>query len=99
MEFLGDAVLGLVVCRRIYNQHPLMLEGEMTKIKSMVVSRQSCAEIAKSLGLPKHLKLGKGMQGNDQPSSLAAAAFEAIIAAVYQDAGFEPTRADAHPVG
>ena len=65
MEFLGDAVLGLVVCERIYNQHPTMLEGEMTKIKSMVVSRQSCAEIAKELGLPKHLKLGKGMQGTD----------------------------------
>ena len=92
MEFLGDAVLGLVVCERIYNQYPTMLEGEMTKIKSMVVSRQSCAEIAKELGLPKHLKLGKGMQGNDQPSSLAAAAFEAIIAAVYQDAGFDAAR-------
>lgn len=93
MEFLGDAVLGLVVCERIYNQYPTMLEGEMTKIKSMVVSRQSCAEIAKELGLPKHLKLGKGMQGTDQPSSLAAAAFEAIIAAVYQDAGFDAARA------
>ncbi|MBS0186461.1 MAG: ribonuclease III [Planctomycetes bacterium] len=92
MEFLGDAVLGMIVCERVFSQFPAMLEGEMTKIKSMVVSRQSCAAIAKELGLPACLRLGKGMKGGDQPSSLAAAAFEAVIAAVYLDAGLDAAR-------
>jgi ribonuclease-3 len=92
MEFLGDAVLGLIVCERVYSHFPAMLEGEMTKIKSMVVSRQSCAAIAVELGLPGFLRLGKGMKGSDQPASLAAAAFEAVIAAIYLDAGLDSTR-------
>ena len=89
MEFLGDAVLGLVVCERIYMRYPQMLEGEMTKIKSLVVSRQTCADIAKELGLDRALKVGKGMRGagGEPPASLAAAALEAIIAAVYLDGG------------
>jgi len=89
MEFLGDAVLGLVVCERIYSRYPQMLEGEMTKIKSLVVSRQTCADIAKDLGLDRALNVGKGMRGagGEPPASLAAAALEAIIAAVYLDGG------------
>ncbi|MBS0190240.1 MAG: ribonuclease III [Phycisphaerales bacterium] len=92
MEFLGDSVLGLIVCERVFTQFPHMLEGEMTKIKSMVVSRQSCGAIAKDLGLPSFLKLGKGMKGGEQPASLAAAAFEAVIAAVFLDAGLDAAR-------
>jgi len=89
MEFLGDAVLGMVVCERVFTAFPAMLEGEMTKIKSMVVSRQTCAAIAKEMGLPACLRLGKGTKGGEQPSSLAAAAFEAVIAAVFLDGGLE----------
>ncbi len=93
MEFLGDAVLGMVVCERVFAAFPMMLEGEMTKIKSMVVSRQSCAAIAKELGLQTFLRLGKGMKGGgEQPSSLAAAAFEAVIAAIFLDAGMDAAR-------
>src|SRR3954467_14376386 len=61
LEFLGDSVLGLVVCSYLYDQYDDLLEGEMTKIKSTVVSRRVCAEIAASLGLDELLRLGKGM--------------------------------------
>lgn len=93
MEFLGDAVLGLVVCQRIYEKFPDLLEGEMTKIKSGVVSRQSCAQMADELGLTAHLTLGKGMKTHETlPLSLGAAALEAVIAAVYLDGGLEPAK-------
>lgn len=93
MEFLGDAVLGLIVCEMIFAKFPSLLEGEMTKIKSSAVSRQSCAEMSKSLGIDKHLRLGKGMQnGGELPSSLAAAVLESIIAAIYLDGGFDAAR-------
>ncbi|MDX2146805.1 MAG: ribonuclease III [Planctomycetota bacterium] len=90
MEFLGDAVLGLIACKRIYEKFPLLLEGDMTKIKSMTVSRNTCAAIATQLGLTDHLSLGKGMRTNGTlPSSLAAAALESVIAAIYVDGGYE----------
>lgn len=90
MEFLGDAVLGLVVCARIYERYPRLLEGEMTKIKSLAVSRQVCSEIAATLGLASFLILGKGMQSSsDMPASLPASALEAVIAAIYLDGGIE----------
>ncbi len=88
MEFFGDAILGLVVCKELFAKYPDLLEGEMTKIKSAVVSRQTCAILAKRLGLHEMLFLGKGMTGRSElPSSLAAAAFESIIAAIYMDSG------------
>ena len=91
LEFLGDAVLGLVICRDLFDRFPDLLEGEMTKIKSAAVSRQTCATVAFSLDLHNMLTLGKGMKsGNQQvPSSLAAGVLEAIIAAIYIDGGFE----------
>lgn len=89
MEFLGDSVLGLIVAERIFTQHPGLLEGEMTKIKSTAVSRQTCAMLARSLGLDELLVLGKGMQRNESmPQSLAAAVLEALIAALYLDGGY-----------
>ena len=94
LEFLGDAILGAIVCHRIYERFPRLLEGEMTKIKSAAVSRKACSEIARDLGLIDHLALGKGMQVHGRlPPSLAAAALEAVIAAVYLDAGYQATRA------
>jgi len=88
LEFLGDAVLGLVVCAHLYETFPEMLEGDMTKIKSVAVSRKICAKIARKLGLDKHLLLGKGMLGAQPlPSSLSAAVLESVIGAIYLDAG------------
>ncbi|MFN7021625.1 MAG: ribonuclease III [Phycisphaerales bacterium] len=99
MEFLGDSVLALVCCELIYSLYPDLLEGEMTKIKSTVVSRQTCATIARDLGLHKLLFLGKGMQTHRElPSSLAAAAVESVIAAIYLDAGIEPVRKFLRPL-
>ncbi len=88
LEFLGDAVLGMVVCDEIFQRYPNYLEGQLTKIKSAVVSRRTCAHIARDLGLIDLLQVGKGMCGLEAlPSSLAAAVLEAIIAAVYLDSG------------
>lgn len=93
LEFLGDSVLGLIVCERIFAKYPALLEGEMTKIKSLAVSRQTCALIARELGLADQLILGKGMQVNgERPASLAAAALESVVAAVYLDSGYEKVK-------
>jgi len=89
-EFLGDAVLGIVVCRQLFDSFPGYLEGDLTKIKSMLVSRKTCAKLAKQMGLHKFLKIGKGMANNHSPMSmsLSAGLFEAVIAAIYLDGGF-----------
>jgi ribonuclease-3 len=88
MEFLGDAILGAVVCDLLYHQYPEYLEGDLTKIKSIVVSRQTCAKISESLGMQEFLILGKGMTTHPTiPSSLLADVFESLIAAVYLDGG------------
>lgn len=90
MEFLGDAVLDLIICEALYHRFPQYLEGELTKIKSAVVSRRVCAEVAKETGLADLLITGKGITSTEQmPSSLAAAVYESIVAAIYLDQGFE----------
>lgn len=92
MEFLGDAILGAVVCERLYRQFPEYLEGDLTKLKSMVVSRQTCAKISQALGLKEFLILGKGMTTNPVvPMSLLADVLESLIAAIYLDGGTEPS--------
>jgi len=99
LEFLGDAVLGIVVCDMIFRRYPQYLEGEMTKVKSLAVSRQTCAEISSRLGLERLLILGKGMQSNAPlPSSLGAAAIESVIGAIYLDGGFEAAAAFLRPL-
>ncbi len=92
MEFLGDSVLGLVVCQELYESYPDSLEGEMTRVKSAVVSRQTCAEVAEDVGLPEMLLLGKGMKQPELPMSVAAAVFESLIGAIYVDGGLAPAR-------
>ncbi len=90
LEFLGDAILGMVICDYLFRTFPSALEGELTKIKSNVVSRRTCAEIALEIGLDEGLLLGKGMGSRENlPHSLAAAAFEAVIGAMYLDGGLE----------
>jgi ribonuclease-3 len=99
LEFLGDSVLGLVVARRVFERYPDLLEGEMTKIKSSVVSRQTCAVLARSLGLPELLDLGKGMRSaHVLPQSLAAGVFESVVAAIYLDGGYEAARRFLEPL-
>jgi ribonuclease-3 len=93
LEFLGDAVLALVVCQALYERFTNYLEGDLTKIKSMLVSRGTCAQISRKLGLQKFLKVGKGMTSNKALSgSLAAGVLETIIGAIYLDGGLESAR-------
>ncbi len=93
LEFLGDAILGFVVCDALYNQYEDYLEGDLTKIKSVVVSRQTCAKVSKSMGLQEFLIVGKGMASNPTvPNSLLADVFESLIAAIYEDGGFDESR-------
>ncbi len=92
LEFLGDVVLGLVVCEKLYRDHEDYQEGELTKIKSAVVSRRICAEVAEGLGIPELLHIGKGFGRRGLPTSLAAAVLESVIGAIYIDGGLEPAR-------
>ena len=94
LEFLGDAILGFVVCERLFQLFPDYLEGDLTKIKSIVVSRSTCAKISDQMGLADFLILGKGMTTNPRvPASLLADVFESLTAAIYLDGG-EPAARD-----
>jgi len=87
-EFLGDAILADVICRTLFERFPNYLEGDLTKIKSMLVSRRTCAKIVKQLDLQKFLKVGKGMDDKRALlGSIAAGLLEAIITAIYIDGG------------
>lgn len=88
LEFLGDAILGMVVCHELYRRFPHYLEGPLTKVKSMLVSRRTCARIADSLDLGQYLRVGKGMGAASKlPTSCRAAALESIIGAIFLDGG------------
>lgn len=88
LEFLGDAILGAVVCDLLFKQYTDYLEGDLTKIKSIVVSRLTCAKISESLGLQEFLIIGKGMTTHPSvPASLLADVFESLIAGVFIDGG------------
>ena len=90
LEFLGDAVLGFTVCEFLYDRFPDWMEGDLTQIKSILVSRQTCARLGRELHLEQCLVLGKGVtRENEIPNSVLANAFESTIAAIYLDAGFE----------
>jgi len=93
LEFLGDAILGAIVCERLYQKFPDYLEGELTRIKSVVVSRRTCAKISQRLGFEEFLILGKGMGSQDQtPSSILSDVFESLVGAIYLDGGMEAAK-------
>jgi len=93
LEFLGDAVLGMVVCVHLYHQFEHWLEGDLTKSKSVLVSRRVCASISDGIGLTDLLILGNGIDARQNlPLSLRAAVLEAVIGAIYLDGGLEPAR-------
>ena len=94
MEFLGDSVLDVIVCEALYRKFPTFQEGELTKLKSAVVSRRTCAEVSNETGLTDLLIIGKGISSREtMPSSLAAAVYESIVAALYLDGGFDVVKA------
>lgn len=94
LEFLGDAVLGLVVAEALYRRFPTADEGALSRLRSQLVNRQRLAEIAHGLELGEHLSLGEGEErcGGRQRESILADALEAIIGAIYLDGGLAACR-------
>jgi ribonuclease III len=105
LEFLGDAVLGLVVAEALFERHSGWQEGELTRMRAQLVSRRHMAEVAQEIGLGQHLRLGRGEErsGGRRKAALLANAMEAVIAALYLDAGHDlaPVRrfAERHILG
>jgi ribonuclease-3 len=93
LEFLGDAVLGVVVAEALFQSHPDWQEGELTRIRAQLVSRRHMAEVALAIGLGEYLRLGKGEErsGGRKKTAILANAMEAVIAAMYLDAGLNGT--------
>lgn len=94
LEFLGDAVLGLVAGEMLYERFPLLREGELTRMKSALVNTLSLAGHARNLGLGNALLLGRGEEasgGRERPSLLADA-LEALVGALYVDSGYTVAR-------
>ncbi len=94
MEFLGDALLGAIVAEMLYETHPKAAEGEMSRLRAQLVNGQALASLARELELGDQLKLGSGelKSGGFRRDSILADAFEALVAAVYLDGGFEACR-------
>jgi ribonuclease III len=88
LEFLGDAILGMVISEYLFKKFPDYAEGKLTKIKSVVVSSATLAKIGIEMNLKRHVSVGKGLTTSSSlPKSLIANVFEAIIAAIYIDGG------------
>lgn len=91
LEFLGDAVLELVISTELYRRLPELSEGELTKSRSALVCRESLAHVASEIGLGNFLSLGKGEEstgGRERDSNLSAV-LESVVAAIYLDQGTE----------
>jgi ribonuclease-3 len=95
LEFLGDAVLGLVVAEALFVLHPEWQEGELTRVRSLLVSRQHIAQVAEEIGLGKHLRLSRGEEhsGLRRKSTVLSNTMEAVIGALFLDGGLDPVRA------
>lgn len=94
LELLGDAVLGLLISEYLYERYPDRSEGDLSLMRSQLVSAPSCADYVNSLDLNPHLLLGKGERMNDGRGrdSILANLFEAVMGAIYLDGGIEATR-------
>ena len=94
LEFLGDAVLQLVLTSELYEKFPVMGEGPLTKARAQMVNRRALAKQGRRLGLGEHLILSRGEEasgGRERPSALADA-FEALLGAIFLDGGFKAAR-------
>ena len=94
LEFLGDAVLGLVVAEALFEAHPEWQEGELTRVRSQLVNRKHVAEVAVAIGLGNHLRLSRGEDrgGLRQKSTVLSNSMEAVMGALFLDGGLEPVR-------
>ena len=94
LEFLGDAVLELCISEKIYERHPEMHEGAMTQLRQKLVREEKLAEVARQISLGEYLLMDKSCAatGGRQNPSVLCDAFEAVLAAVYLDGGFDAAR-------
>lgn len=94
LEFLGDAVLGVVVTDHLFSAFPDLPEGQLAKARAAVVSSTTLAEVGRELGVGLDLRLGKGedASGGREKASILADAVEAVLGAMYLDGGVEPVR-------
>lgn len=95
LEFLGDAVLGLVVAESLFGLHPDWHEGELTRVRARLVSRQHMAQVAEAIELGRHLRLSRAEEkgGLRRRSTVLSNTMEAVIGALFLDGGLEPVRA------
>ncbi len=98
LEFLGDSVLGVVVTDTLYRAHPDLSEGRLAKLRAAVVNARALAEVARTIGLGAHIKLGRGEEatGGRNKSSILSDTVEALIGAVFLSGGFEHSGAVVH---
>ena len=94
LEFLGDAVLGLVVGEALFLLHPGWHEGELTRVRALLVSRKHMAEVALGLGLGSHLRLSRGedKSGLRRKTTVLSNTMEAVLGALFLDGGLEPVK-------
>jgi len=100
LEFLGDAVIDLIVSDHIYRTQPEMAEGKLAKLRASVVDGTSLAALGRAVGLGAHLRLGKGQEvtGGRENPNLLENTFEALVGAAYLDKGLDHLRATLEPV-
>ncbi|HET7731048.1 MAG TPA: ribonuclease III [Usitatibacter sp.] len=100
LEFLGDSLLNCAVATLLYERFPRLPEGDLSRLRAALVNQSSLSEVASSLGLGDRLRLGEGelKSGGFRRPSILADAVEALLAAVYLDAGFEAVRASVERV-
>jgi ribonuclease-3 len=98
LEFLGDAVLGLVVTDTLYRAHPDLPEGQLAKLRAAVVNARALADVGRTLGVGEFVRLGRGEEttGGRDKSSILADTLEALIGAVYLDQGLAQAAALVH---
>lgn len=91
LEFLGDSVLGIVVTDTLFRTHPELPEGQLAKLRAAVVSAKALAEVAETLGLGEHLRLGRGEEstGGRRKASILSDTVEALLGAIYLQFGIE----------
>jgi ribonuclease III len=95
LEFLGDSILNCAVARLLYDAHPLADEGDLSRLRASLVSGESLAQMAADLGLGEHLRLGSGelKSGGFRRASILADALEALLGAIFLDAGYQAAAA------
>jgi len=94
IEFLGDGLLNFVIAEALYRKRPRATEGELSRLRALLVRRETLAELARALGLGEYLTLGSGelKSGGFRRSSILADAMEAVLGAVFLDGGFDTSR-------